>query len=240
MIIQNLTFSNATAVDSTIVTANLIMNLDATNGISGSTWTDLTGNNNNATLYNGVANVAIGSAYGASFNGSNQYAFPINGFGTQLNNPSGCTYDLWIRPATTANGTLIIEIDNSNLPPGGYRAAQMAVVSTHLNAGVYNTGYVQGPVVTANTWYNFVLTYNGTNLTTVYVNGTSVGTTNGPESTPASDYLVLGYPDGAGSYLGGATGYFNGYIGSWRVYGVGLTSAQIQQNFNATRGRYGI
>ena len=240
MILENLTFSNAVAVDSTIVTANLIMNLDASNGISGSTWTDLTGNNNNATLYNGVANTTIGSTQAASFNGTNQYAFPLNGFGTQLNNPGGCTYELWVRPATTANGTIIIELDSTTLPPNSYRCAQMAVVSTHLNGGVFNTGYVQGPVVTANTWYNFALTYNGTNLTTVYVNGVNVGTTSGAETTPASDYLVLGQPDGVGAQLGGATGYFNGYIGSWRVYGVGLTSAQIQQNFNATRGRYGI
>jgi len=154
MILKNLTFKNAIAVDSTIVTANLIMNLDATNGISGSTWTDLSGNNNNATLYNGVSNTAIGYTYAASFNGSNQYAFPLNGFGTQLNQASGTTFELWIRPATTANGTLIIEIDPNTIPPGGYRAAQMAVVSTHLNAGVYNTGYITGPVVTANTWYN--------------------------------------------------------------------------------------
>jgi hypothetical protein len=240
MILTNLTLGNVVVVDSTIVTANLIMNLDATNGISGSTWTDLSGNNNNATLYNGVSNTAIGYTYAASFNGSNQYAFPLNGFGTQLNQTSGTTYELWIRPATTANGTLIIEVDSTTIPPGGYRAAQMAVVSTHLNAGVYNTGYITGPVVNANTWYNFSLVYNGTDTTTSYINGNSVGTTSGAESTPGQDYLVLGYPDGVGSYLGGATGFYNGYVGAWRVYNRGLSSTEIQQNFNAVRGRYGI
>jgi hypothetical protein len=240
MILQNLTLGNTVVADAIVVTDSLIMNLEASNGISGSTWLDLSGNNNNATLYNGIANTAIGLTYAASFNGTNQYAFPLAGFGTQLNNPAGATYDLWIRPATIANGTIIIEVGSTTIPPNGYRTSQMAVVATHLNAGVYNTGYITGPVVTANTWYNFALTYNGTNLTTSYINGVSIGTTSGAESTPANDYLVLGYPDGTNSYLGGASGFFNGYVGAWRVYNRGLTSTEIQQNFNATRGRYGV
>lgn len=240
MILENLTFINSTAVDSTVVTNSLVMNLEASNGISGSTWTDLSGKNNNATLYNGVGNTAVGLTYGASFNGTNQYALPLAGFGTQLSTTSGVTYDLWIRPATTANGTIVIETGSTTIPPNGYRTSQMAVVSTRLNAGVYNTGYIQGPVVTANTWYNFALTYNGTNLTTSYINGVSIGTTSGGETNPANTYLVLGYPDGTNSYLGGASGFFNGYVGAWRVYSRGLTNAEIQQNFNATRGRYSI
>ena len=42
------------------------------------------------------------------------------------------------------------------------------------------------------------------------------------------------------NYLGGANGYWNGYVGPFKIYYSALTQEQVSQNFNAIRGRYGV
>jgi hypothetical protein len=43
-----------------------------------------------------------------------------------------------------------------------------------------------------------------------------------------------------GNYGGGGNYYHYGYMSIFMVYNVGLTAAQVSQNYNAIRGRYGI
>ena len=84
-----------------------------------------------------------------------------------------------------------------------------------------------------NLWNNFVITYDGSALR-MYRNGTLV---NGPTSDTRSianstTTLLVG---GAGG-----TNAIGGNIGVARLYSTALTESQIQQNFNAIRGRYGV
>ena len=41
-------------------------------------------------------------------------------------------------------------------------------------------------------------------------------------SMSGTPYYAYGYPDNVGSYLGGVTGYFNGYIGAVKLYSAGV------------------
>jgi hypothetical protein len=82
-------------------------------------------------------------------------------------------------------------------------------------------------------WYNFTGTFNGT-TTAIYVNGvleTSQTMTNQPTGAYTAAISVgrydASYP--AASKISGA-----------RFYNRGLTAAEVTQNFNALRGRYGI
>jgi hypothetical protein len=43
-----------------------------------------------------------------------------------------------------------------------------------------------------------------------------------------------------GGYSGAHSYYFNGSIGIVRVYNKAMTLAEVQTNFNAARGRYGL
>ena len=64
-----------------------------------------------------------------------------------------------------------------------------------------------------------------------YINGEPAGTASGARVCPTTSYL--------GSY--DAVHYwFDGPMGFVRLYNTVLTDAQIKQNFNAIRGRYGI
>ena len=59
-------------------------------------------------------------------------------------------------------------------------------------------------------------------------------------SSPSPIYWAIGHPDSANNYLGGVSGYFNGYMGPVKLYVGTLTATQVLQNFNALRWRYGI
>jgi len=226
----------------TQIPVNLIMNLDSTVGISSSEWLDETAYNNDATINGTYSLTTFNGNQVVSFNGSNTFVFPSNGFGTQLN-VNGFTFEVWAYPNTISNGTLISEWDGT--PPTGWNDSQMAFVSGNINVGVFDsnnftpTGYITGPIFSANTWYNIVMTYDGTNLTQ-YINGVSISTITGVKSNPVNTYLTLGRPDVANSYLGSATGYFSGYIGLWKIWDGSLTPSQVLTNYNTYKSRYGL
>jgi len=68
---------------------------------------------------------------------------------------------------------------------------------------------------------------------TLYLNGVSVGTAT---AAPPYNSSTEGYRVAAATFHT----FHNGPIASVRLYNRGLSAQEIQQNFNALRGRYGI
>ena len=118
----------------------------------------------------------------------------------------------------------------------------MAFVSNKINVGLFDPNdftpnYITGPTFSVDTWYNIVMTYDGNTLIE-YVNGVSVGSSIGVKSNPSSTYLSLGRPGLATNYLGGSTGYFKGYIGTWRIWDGPLDNTEILLNYNTNKEVY--
>jgi hypothetical protein len=218
--------------------SNLILDLQSTLGLSGSIWIDQSSYNNNATLYGSIVTDSINSEIVLSLDGINDYILPTNGFGNFLD--TGLTYEVWARPITSSNGVLLLETDqNLGL---GWNDNQMAFVSNRINASVYDgvtNPYINGPTFSVNTWYNIVMTYNNSNdLVSLYIDGDLYSTSTVNKLNPSSTYLSLGKPGIADAYLGGANGYFKGYIGAWRIWDGPLDSDQILLNYNTNRESY--
>lgn len=88
-----------------------------------------------------------------------------------------------------------------------------------------------GDPISLNTWNFFAGTYNGTSTTT-FRNGIQ-----------KSQYAVAQSSKGTVVSIGADTvngRYLNGSIGQAMIYNRPLSSSEIWQNFNATRGIYGI
>ena len=223
-------------------TPQLMMLLNSIVGVTSNIWADQSGNSNNGTLYNGYGTSKYNSYQVVTLNGTNAYVNPVGGFGTSLD-AYGLTYEVWAYPTKTGNGTLISEWSGP-VPPTGWNDAQMGFVSGKINAGVYPntfnpTGYLQGPNFSANTWYHIVLTYdNIAGSESLYVNGSLIGTTYGTKANPGGTYLTLGRPDIANSYIGNATGYFQGSIGYWSIWDGAITDTQVLNNYNSTKYRF--
>jgi hypothetical protein len=217
------------------ITDGLVLCLDAGNPKSypgsGTTWTDLSGRGNNGTLVNGVG--YSGSNLGSlSFDGSNDYI----SFSSNPSLTNQITVDAWVNlTATTPNGNGWI-LGREGSYRLTYDSSSFQWVCATVNNGWYTTGTPVGAnLTTTNSIINVVGTYDGSN-NRIYVNGTlrntNTNTISGNILTTGNYYLVR---SDAGNI---DYGKLNMY--SHKLYNRALTPQEIQQNFNATRGRFGI
>ena len=212
-----------------IVTDGLVLSLDAGNTKSypgtGTTWFDKSGFSNNGTLTNGPT-FNTGSLGSIVFDGTNDYvncatnitlgsSFTINAFIYINLRSSGDIAGSWNNPYR-----FLWRLDNS-----GYQ------VLAWNNGGPSNT--VTGTtIVSTGTWNYISVTYDGTNVK--FYNNT-VLTDTIAKSFSISNFTAMQV--GANTY---DNVYFNGRIASTQVHNRALTQAEITQNFNALRGRFGI
>ena len=215
-----------------IVTSGLTLALDAGNLVSyggtGTSWKDLNGNNN-FTLINGVSYDALDSGC-LSFDGTNDIATgtvpTLNTGGGQYNT---VTFWMYLRGS---NGGFPFEL-------GGYR---LWVPGNNFG---FNTGnsdiYGIPSSQLIDKWVHVgAVFYNGeyTNNNKLYINGTLQTLTQRTGSASAGS---AGTGIAIGGYQGDYTSYpFYGKIGPMQMYAGELTQLQVQQNYNAQRGRFGI
>jgi hypothetical protein len=91
---------------------------------------------------------------------------------------------------------------------------------------------------TTNTWYHDVGVYNGVNTVTFYRNGVLLGTTTGStlgnlDTGGTRDDLRIFRRDSNSGVIGGK-------VANFRTYNVALTAAQVLQNYNAQKSRFGL
>jgi len=220
-----------------IVTDGLVLWLDA--GIpssyptAGTTWTDLSGNNNNGTLTNGPT---FNSANGGSivFDGVNDYT----DLGSNFTYPI-FTISLWVNAGSTQVQYADI-IDNNHtgfrnfvLQQNNNNTNQYAFGVSDASGGISSSGSIN---LTANTWTNISITFTPSDRVIAYVNGTfhSQGAlANNRNILYQSQVLRL-----ATWSAGGRN--WNGRIASFISYNRVLSSAEILQNFNAQKALFGL
>lgn len=92
--------------------------------------------------------------------------------------------------------------------------------------------YPTSPLLVLNSWNHVVATCSGTSHT-LYLNGEIIGTATAAGPWAASnENVTIGF---AGFHT-----YVTGQVSLVRLYTTGLTTAEVQQNFRAIRGRLGI
>jgi len=227
-----------------VVTDGLVLALDAGNTKSypgsGTTWTDLIGSNN-GTLTNGPTLSSADGGY-FDFDGSNDYiqvsASSDLNFGT-----GNFTIEGWFnKGATTANQTLLCS--NEYYSPGNngnwiLRISSATQISFrtldgkgNLESGVFNAS------TSVNTWHHFALVREGTgtNETKFYLDGVLKGSTTITKSLIDAGTNGFQIGDLSGS---GLADPFDGKISNVKIYkGKGLTATEVEQNYNALKGRY--
>jgi hypothetical protein len=232
-----------------IVTDGLVLYLDAGNSKSyagsGTDWNDLSGNGNNGTLTNGPT---FSSANKGSivFDGTNDY---INcGSGNLINiTGTGITLGAWIyRTAVNPTNYYRRVIEKAITYPG----LQYSLVTTpsgdaagegKLLLDLYLNSALPTPCrgttqLSLNTWYYISATYDGSSRK-LYLNGNlDVQTaTTGNITSTASSLIIGEYLPGSGT-----TYAWNGRIANTQLYNRALTASEIQQNYNATKGRFNL
>lgn len=91
--------------------------------------------------------------------------------------------------------------------------------------------------VNTNTWYHITWRRIGS-VNTMFVNGSSLG-----DVTDTADTVLISNATNTGigreTYAGGVF-RLNGYVAIAKIYNRGLSNAEVTQNFNAIRGRFGL
>ena len=226
-----------------IVTDGLVLALDAGSiksyPGSGTTWYDLSGNENHFTLYN---TPTFSDGY-FNFNGTNEYARSTNTL--DLSSYDSVTVEVTFRANTTSTPTGMLFEHSSNwnsqtmgfgLVPNSTSNTNYASNSHHTNqtqgAGAENYDGVIGLDITTHT--NIWSRISDSNGRLAYINSTE--RTIGNSSTSA-------YPSFRDDYFfiasrNGASVWYNVRVYSLKVYGSKLPTSQIQQNYNSTKSRF--
>jgi hypothetical protein len=222
----------ATNYNPKIATDGLVLCLDAANPKSypgtGTTWTDVSGNGNNGTLVNGVG-----------YNSDNLGSLSFDQINDNVNlgnvslSTSSLSVSAWIydtdtsgsyRDFVTKAGHFKFRIDNN--PEGG-----------NLSCFVWIAGNPEPRISaswTKNVWTNVAFTWNTDGNFRLFTNSvlrSSSTTRTGTLNTTTNDFTI-------GSDR--TSQYWKGNISNVLVYNKTLTDLEVQQNFNALRGRYGI
>lgn len=240
-VLQNFQAYQRRYIDPDVLQSRLILNLDATNAASypgtGTSWKDISGEQNNVTLKLATYDATSGSF---NFNVAGSYAQ-----GYSINPIFFITVDIWVKWNTIdAFGIPMV----SNYDPEFGHNGIITGYSLYLSplnkkiswtvVGDLGTGNLSASnLLNTGSWYNIVATYDGKKMS-LYINGafdsqiTAVlGTIKPTTNSPLS----------IGTYVDGSSptdGYVHGNISAVKIYSRALSPPEIFQNYQAIRRRY--
>jgi hypothetical protein len=236
MIVQGVTLNGLNVYDASFNGNGALLYVDAGNTASypgsGTAWTGLSTNASNATLVNSPPWTSAGTSSYFTFNGTGaQYAsttaskFNVTYTGktvivaARMTSVAATTFRCLFGTNTgTRNFNTYIYSSSSN------------VYQIHWSAG--GGGVSNNLPLAPNQWFVAAVTQTTGGLVSYYFNGQPAGTNTGVG--------FIQYAANGGEYVALGDNYWYGDIGVCAVYGSALTADQIQQNFNALRGRYGL
>jgi hypothetical protein len=235
-----------------IVTDGLVLAVDAANTKSypgsGATVTDLSRRGNTGTLANGMA-LVTDSVAGLCFDsdGTNdniQFAESADTKGTDNN---AITYECWVkREGTSANASpRLMSTDASDYNTLFVASNGNGILYWRINIGNSTKERTYSSGLTLNEWTHVVGTaeYNGSSsyTQTLYINGQSVSSTTAAASGTWGDgtsrvFAIFGNVEATHQN----NNCLNGKVALANVYNRALSTSEVFQNYNATKGRFGL
>ena len=209
-----------------IVTRGLIMHLDASAPDSypgsGTTWFDLTGNGNNATI-NTTYHVWTNSNYfDISTDGSSGQAMTLASFRSNL--ATAHTLECFIYPKNGQPSMLSGQCGGNDC----WSYGESGYYFDRTGATTLQTGYG------TNVWQQLVITFDGSTTAFSYKNGASY--------SYSTNFLMSGISQGT-AYIASriwspTASQYN--LGCMRFYNRALSAAEILQNYNTQKSRFGL
>ena len=214
-----------------IVKNGLILDMDAAKRDSypgtGTTWNDISGFQYNGTLTNGPT---FNSSNGGSivFDGVDDYV-NLGSFQSLINN---FTLTTWCK-ITSTTGANILGFYNTSSPYNGWGVGYS---QNPLNGSKLNfwdgSSWINSTVTIADSiWRQICIVVSSTYLVSFYINGIFSTSIQAATISSFTGTKAIGARnDGVGST--------SGNIAQTTIYNRALSSAEVLQNYNATKGRY--
>ena len=254
------------AIDGEIVKDGLVLWLDAGKqesfGSDGTVWRDLSGQGNNGTLTSGIG-FTVEQGGSLIFDGVNDGAkvprTHLYQTGDEISveawinadNISDQDYQAFFTiggvAGTDRDRSFQMRVSDYTVSGGGEGHIDALYRNSANNA--WHILRTSGTPIANNTWYHVVSTYTyGTGSSwKIYINGVEQSTTyqygdgNADPIQPEDPSIYIGLgEDGRPAFNTGSGEEWLGKIGKVGLYHKTLTAAEVKQNFNALRSRYGL
>lgn len=223
-----------------VVKNGLVLYLDAANSksyVSGSsTWFDLSGNNNNASLV-GVP----------SYNTDNKGTLTFSRTSVQygetptISSIANWTAESWVKFTTVPSTNSTVSSLITNVFNGSNLNFSLTTdIDGTANKGIYAAFFngawrAAGPhVPSAGVWYQYCGTYDGTTIR-LYVNGNLFSSTSYTGTAASGGAIRIARRWDSTAVSGNV---IDGVLPVARVYNRALSAAEILENYNATKGRF--
>ena len=221
-----------------IITDNLVACWDAANSKSypgsGTTWVDISGKGHNATV-TGATFISTLNSGVWDFDGSNDYISAADS--DDFSFGSGAfTIEAWINPTTINNKAFIAKWKSGQYEWFfGTNGNELKFAYSTNGSGmtILDSGYD----MQTGQWQHIVATRDSSSKIRIFVNGIHRGATHSASATfnNGTEELEIANNSDETSWRPEAK------ISNVRIYkGKGFTVAEVQQNFNATRTRFGV
>jgi hypothetical protein len=214
----------------TIVQSGLVLNLDAGNPYSyagaGTTWYDVSGNGYNGILTNGPTYSSVNGGI-INLDGVDDYSIS-----TVASIPASSTVAIWIKSSAYSGNKIPISIDGDSYGSGPNIYFSESKINWNTGDGAANA-FTNSSYPDSN-WHYIVVTNDSSTNAKLYIDGTLIGTASyrSTLSTVTSNFWIGKFH--AGGYEIAAS------IGQVQLYNRALSAAEILQNYNAMKGRYGL
>jgi len=233
----------------TVVKNGLTVALDATDSNSypgsGTSWYDISGNNNTGNFHIGTPTFStFNNKKSILFSNSNKVVYEGNHNGFQLaNNPgisasgTSFTFEAWFHQLTGGSQTVILSnaggCDGYRWGPQGTSAYWLL---GNADCSAYNEGSVSNTTTMLNRWVHMVGIFDRANTLGGgtkfyhYINGVLEGSNSiyNPTIQTSSPGIKA------------CCGAFDGYLSIIRVYNRALLLSEIQQNFNTQKSYFSL
>lgn len=221
-----------------IVTNGLQWCLDAANSKSypgtGIIWTDLTGNNNGT-----LSNITFSGANngGMIFNGTSSNVDTNSKFSSIITGTASFTIELWVNPNSTQVNYVEVFANFDNIIPAG------SGIQGTTTSNQYQFAYGDGASwyfasvfsLTPQIFNHLIITKNASYVST-YINGNLIYYDNLTASISSNSSFNFKI----GSWYSGGGRFFSGNIPVAKIYNRELSALEVQQNYNALKGRFGL
>lgn len=240
MIIQGVTLRGVNVRDISLsYGALLYLDPGNTNSYSGTgtTWTDLSTNTNNATLVGSPTFTSAGTGSYFTFDGTgSQYASTVASKYNQTY--TGKTIMIALRPSSSAwtngvdqfRGVFGTTTGSRNFNTYLRHDSSNNIQLHYSSAG--GGGFSNNITLTANTWYVITVTQTTGGLVTYYLNGVEVGTNTG--------ITFAQYASSSTENVGRTDNNWYGDIGVTLVYGRALSAGEVLQNYRDISAQYSM
>jgi len=207
---------------------------------AGTTWYDMSGNENNGTLTSGPT---FDPANGGSidFDGSDDYVSVGNNASLNFGTNQDFSIELWFNTTQRdSSGKEMIQKQDGGVfyQIRGPISGQSDKIRVQIDDDTTQTSlYSETTNLDDGNWHDVVVVRDYGNTLYMYIDGAEDNTVS--DSTGSIDDndepLIVGAGGGSDNVI---DTFFDGRIASVRIYNSALTAAEVRQNYNATKGRF--